>query len=769
MNPAPAGSGFAAYVPWPLAAALGCAAGIACRQHAPGLVWWLFGCGAVVAAILLAATRSRRRPSRPGAPPWLPTACLVCLACFALGALRHSQWQGQALVLDGHVGHAERLHGTSDGRYFRITEPVRATLAVSPAGALPPGNAVVTGELALAPGRRNPGGFDYGAHLLARNVHGQLLVRQVHEHEPLRGVRERLRDGVRAGLGEREAALVEALSLGVRDELGELRESFALAGMAHLLALSGLHLGVIVLALRRAFRRFGPLRAPATLLLIVAYVHVTGATPSMLRAAIMAGALLLGEMAGTGRARLWTTMSLAAAATLLYRPAWLFDLGMQLSYGAVAGIALLAAPLGNLLAAPGGARFAGSRSGGTRSVGAPTGKPPPWWQPRTLVLGGLATSVAAQLPTVSLVAGTFGYVPLLAAFTNVIAVPLTALLVPLGNLAALAGLVSPWLAAACGYLTGPLARALIALAEHAERLPLVPWGEVGAAGHWFWLTGCAAVALGMRRALRPAAVLLVVLTALLASTATRVPQQLPELVAIDVGQGDAFLLRFPGAVDILVDAGGSTWSAFDTGGRVVVPALRALGVTDLDLVVSTHADADHAGGLPAVLAAFPVQALVIGHDEPGRETFEALMAAAGRAGVEVLRVRRGEVLVLGDVRLRVLNPAAEPSGDSNDDSVALGVWWRNVARAVLPGEVSSRTEAGLGVESAPVLVVPHHGSRFSSSVTLLRAVAGDTAVISVGRNSFGHPHPDVLARLAEAGYTVFTTLDHGAVRVSLGR
>ena len=654
-------------------------------------------------------------------------------------------WQDRPDPLAPLIGRELELSGHGDGRWLHVTEPFRATLAVSPAGSLPSGSVTLTGELIEPAGKRNPGGFDYRAFLAARGVRAQVLVRDVTVTGPRAGLRDRLRASVRTGLGEREAALVEAMTLGVRDELGDLRDSFGASGMAHLLALSGLHLGVLVVALQRVL---GGRRGYRTLVIsgvVFGYVALTGVTPSMLRAAIMAFVLLLGDAAGTGRVRAPVTMALAVLITLLLYPAWLFDLGFQLSYGAVIGILVAAGPVGAFVRAAQGVP--------DRVI-------------RLTVAAGL-TSLAAQLPTMSVVASAFGQVPAFAAIPNIVAVPLAGLLVPLGNLAGLIGLVSGPAAAVINTVNGLLAGALIRLAETTATLPSVPWGEVGAAGHTYWLVGCLAACLAVLRVLRPWRALLVALAALLAAGVTPPPHPAPELVALDVGQGDSFVLRFPGGTTVLVDAGGSVWSDFDTGARIVVPALRAMGVGSLDLVIATHADADHAGGLINVLESMPVQALAIGHDEPERELFVDLLQAADRVEVPVLRVRRGEELRLGDATLLVLNPGQIPSGVSNDDSVAVAVGWRGEYVAVLPAEVSAAVEARLYPPPAGVLVVPHHGSRFSSSDGFLRAVAGHTAVISVGRNNFGHPHEDVLHRLADRGYSVHTTLERGAVRLPL--
>jgi competence protein ComEC len=731
------------FVPWPWPAAAGCALGIICARLglAPAGSLWLLAAGLPALAWFLrgASRRARREPA-------LLSVLLVFLCAAAAGQLRFSHWQDQPDPLAGLYGQELVFSGFSDGSLLRVTSPLRVTVELSPRNSVAPGLVQVRGVLQQASGKRNPGGFDHAALLRLRNIAGQLLVREVTARPGATTLRERFRQAARTGLQGQRAAIVEALTLGVRDNLGDLRETFAAAGVAHLLALSGLHVGVVLLAAGRLLAGLGSRRYPLLLLLLVLYVQLIGVTPSILRAAIMAGSVLLLLWSGFGRIRPWTAFSLAAFITLLLHPAWLFDLSFQLSYGAVAGIMLLATPLARRLQA---------------------GRRLPWWHPRVFVAAAVVTSVAAQLPTLSLVASEFGGVPLLSPLVNVLAIPLTTLLVPLGNAAALAGLFLPAAAGALNLVTGLLAGTLIWLAQAAAQLPVVPWGEVSNAGHWYWLVAALAVVLAVRQVLRPVRALAVILCALLAAGFTPPGHPEAEFIAFDVGQGDSVLLRFPGRINILVDGGGATFSDFRPGERIVVPALRALGVNHLDLVVATHADTDHMQGLIDVLALLPVQQLVIGQQESGRPLFDELLEVARRRGVGVRQVRRGESLLIGGVELVVLNPRRHGSGASNDESVVLEVHWRGLNQVLLPGDLPASAERGLAPAPARILLVPHHGSRHSSSAGLLRQVAGEHAVISVGRNNYGHPHPLVLERLEAAGYQVHVTRAAGAVRLPL--
>jgi competence protein ComEC len=253
----------------------------------------------------------------------------------------------------------------------------------------------------------------------------------------------------------------------------------------------------------------------------------------------------------------------------------------------------------------------------------------------------------------------------------------------------------------------------------------------------------------------------------------RVLPEPPRVVFLDVGQGDATLVQGRRAT-LLVDAGRAVPDGPDLGRSVVVPALRALGVTRLDLVLATHADLDHRGGLPAVLEAFPVGELWLPRGTRDAPAFAPLRAAARAHDVPLRERGRGDPSRrIGDLAIRPLWPdaAAGPSS-SNDRSLVVRIELEG-RRLLLPGDIEAGAEAALlasGAElHADVLELPHHGSRSSSTPAFLAAVGASLAVASApcaGR--FGMPHAQVQQRVRAAGARLWWTGRDGAVRVGLG-
>ena len=314
--------------------------------------------------------------------------------------------------------------------------------------------------------------------------------------------------------------------------------------------------------------------------------------------------------------------------------------------------------------------------------------------------------------------------------------------------------------------------------------PAIPWC-LGAAGIAIWVLRVRTTRMRVGLALAQSALL-----SFAPGPQIRPPP--PRVVVFHVGQGDAILVQGRRAA-VLIDAGTRIPGGVDRGHQTVIPGLAALGVRRLDLMIATHADLDHRGGLPEVLRAFPVGELWLpesGRDDAG---FQELLAAARERGVPVLErgsasrpARFGDVLVTPlwpppDLPLRMSPPRMSQPGvggtlGRNDRSlvVAFDVGGR---RVLIPGDLEASGEAALlqallrGGDDlgADVLALPHHGSRTSSSRAFLRAVRPRVAVASAPcRGRFGMPHREVLDRARELGIPVWWTGRDGAVLIGLG-
>jgi competence protein ComEC len=557
---------------------------------------------------------------------------------------------------------------------------------------------------------------------------------------------------------ERRAPVAASLLLAQRAGLDpELRERFARAGLSHLLAISGLHVGLlagIMLLLGRAARLSRRGAAIAAAAGTVAYVALIGAPDSAVRAALQI-LLVLAARAVQRPTRTESLIAAAALALLVADPGALLRPGFQLSFAGVSGILLLRRPLLARLGLIRRRRVAGRR------VGA--------W-----LADGLATSAAATLATAPVVAWHFGRVPVVGVLANLVAIPLLAAVVPALALSLTAGWV--WLPAG-RFLAGGAEILLDALDATAEAAAAVPGGSVTAApmevlpltaavGTGWWV----ARRLGRIRGTVRSLAWVGVAASVMLVAPLRPPGGGLEVHHIDVGQGDATAIRSPAGRWLLIDAGVAT-DDYDAGALRVVPYLRARGVRRLAGLVVTHPDADHMGGAVAVLTALRPSWVGGPGVVVGKGQYLELLSSAKAAGIPWVALHRGVELELDGVLVSVLWPDGSASfDDANDASVVTRIAYGEF-QALLTGDAPAVVERRLvdrhgDALEAELLKVGHHGSATSTTAELLANTGARVAVISAGRrNRYGHPHPEVLARIRHRGLEVFRTDRHGSIVV----
>jgi competence protein ComEC len=586
-------------------------------------------------------------------------------------------------------------------------------------------------------------------------------------------------------LGPEQARLARALTLGEAAILDPAqKERFRRTGTAHLLAVSGLHLGLVVLfvfgiarfALVRTYRlsarvEVSRLAALAAIPLAVGFALLAGGRPPVVRACAMAVCALLGRALGR-RASVTEAIALAGVGLLAWDPEELLRPGFQLSFAAVLGFVLVFGRPANRV------DYTAADDGAARSRLATLLE-----RAGRFVLRVLKASAAATAATSPLVLWHFERLSLIGLPVNALAVPVAGFAIMPGLLAvtALAGPL-PDLAA---LVARPIGWALEALDSCLAALADLPC-TLESPGPIATLATCAvclAALIALARWYRPAllvggcALLLVALSVPL--DAPRFPRGNLTVDFLDVGQGDATLLTFPDGSHWLVDAAGNPDGAHDVGEHLVVPVLRALGVRRLDTLVLTHPDPDHVGGMPAVVSNLDVGRIWDngqGKAEGAVEQYGELLHLAARQGVPIERTRSicGSHAV-GQVEIDVLHPCHDEVGydpglSFNDNSLVLALAFGRVS-LLLPGDLSREGEEVLlsrgAIPRVEVLKLGHHGSASSSHPAFLDATAPLSAIASSGAwNRFGLPHASLLDRLKRREIHVHRTDRHGAIRLA---
>src|SRR5688500_1620579 len=546
-----------------------------------------------------------------------------------------------------------------------------------------------------------------------------------------------------------DAPLVRALviaDMGAIDR--EQRDRYADAGLVHMLSVSGLHVGIIALALELLGAALRLPRTPtrvASLALLVVYVATIGAPAPAVRAAVMLGVLSASRLRQRPTSP-WAILALGAVVPLV-EPQTVLDLGWQLS---VAGAAALV-------------------SGGVlvRRI-VPRG----WRGVRRTIASGAIVSLVATLTTAPLVAWSFGRVALVGPATNLLADPIMGVLQPVLFLA----LCIP--IAPVESLCADAAHALILMFDAIARLgAAVPGGapSISPTTTSAVLAGVAAVAaLVSCASTQPARAMLTGASAialLVLEPLVRPRRAFTEVHVIDVGQGDAIALRTRRNNWILVDAGRS-WLGGDAGRATVVPGLARRGGS-LALFVLSHPHADHVGGAASVFAALrPARFLDPGY--VGRSApYRAALGEATRERIPWQRVRPGDSLRVDEVVLTTLAPDSTWAAGLTDANLASTVMMARIGsiRFLFTGDAEAEEEEWLlerdpETLAADVLKVGHHGSRTSTTPRFLGAVRPRLALVSVGaHNAYRHPSPEVMQSLHGAGAQVLRTDRMGTIVV----
>jgi competence protein ComEC len=582
--------------------------------------------------------------------------------------------------------------------------------------------------------------------LLVLGVAGVVVLALVHSAE----IRDRAEAALARGMPPREAALARGFVLGQDDRIDSATvEDFRRAGLSHLLAVSGQNVALLALLAMPALAGLGlPLRTRLVWILglIVVYVVLAGAGPSIQRAGTMGALSVLATLSGRRASRLYG-LALAAIVTLAVEPRIAADVGWQLSFAAVLGILLLAAPLRRAIAG---------------RIGTGAG--------RQAIAEGAAMTISATLATAPLIAHHFGAISTTTLFANLLALPAVAPAMWLGMLVSIAGQLPGFPVAAVNSVNALL---LAYIAQVASWCGQPGWAyldvRVGLPGLILAYCAIAAAALFIARLQRHRrrAVALGLLAAVVVWTeagggaATIGPPASGLRVSVlDVGQGDAILLQPRGGDPILVDGG--------PPGHDLVEKLRDAGVERLGAAIVTHDQSDHAAGVGELLGAMPIGRLLYAF--LARRT----LIAARVAGIRPHRVAAGSELRSGRLRLEVLWPPAEllatapQDGDPNRLSLVLLLRWHDFSMLLAADAEAEATPLDPG--PVDVLKVAHHGSEDAALADLLDRVRPRVAVVSVGAgNPFGHPTPVTLATLAAHGVRTLRTDRDGTVVLDVRR
>lgn len=621
---------------------------------------------------------------------------------------------------------------------------------------------LLAGQIRAYPEKRNPGGRNLQKELARMHIVGWVkptrIVSLGSAHASvISGIRASLTETLHDILPARHAGLLTGMLLGDKTEVpDEVRDDFSRSGLYHLLAISGMHIGylfaILLLVVKPVFLNLR-VRRIVLFAILWAYVLITGANPPTVRAALIISLVMLSyELHRTPRR--WNLWGGAALLILLVDPQQLFSVGFQLSFAATAGILLAmdfleekrSALRTSSLATRRWRRFLG------RYVGVP-----------------LLISSAAGTFTAPILAAHFGGFALISVVLNLIAIPLAGLIFGLAWAIVASKLI---LGIAIAPLVAALELGLKALESIAFVGARLPGNSLGEFSGMVTATAIVIAFLGIllsstwqRRFLwvSGALILLLIAPAIQSQSHLRVE-------SLDVGQGDATLLRFPGGSNLLVDCGGK-----ETAENELLPSLRRQGINRLNALLLTHFDADHAGGALPILEAFRVDRMVVSSLSPRGDLGQKIMNEARRRGIPVRAASLGDTLCgFQNSKCVILWPPESVGGDENRESIVMKVRFGETS-ILLTGDIEQPEEKFImnsgGYLQSDILKVAHHGSRNSSQRDFIGKVRPQIGLISCGRgNPYHHPSQRVISDLEAMGCSVYRTdVKHASVFESDGK
>jgi len=547
---------------------------------------------------------------------------------------------------------------------------------------------------------------------------------------------------------------MQALLVGRRDELFRdtaLNASLSASGIVHVVSISGMHVSFLMsfLALMVKNKRLFAFVGIPVLLLFMA---MAGFTPSVTRAGIMQVFLICAPIFKRERDSI-TSLSASLIVLLTANPYSIASVGLQLSFSATLGIILLTPKIDS------GVKDALRDSKLYRKK-----------IPKAIIsfiTSSLATTIGALVLTIPLTAIHFGYVSLIAPISNLLTLWAVSLAFPVGLVSAALGFIHYPIGIIAAFPVTILARYII----HAARaLGTVPFAVIYSSNTliMFWLAYTYIVFISLpllkartRQYVTPACLAVVLLFVVILLHPLLPGTRDNSMTVLDVGQGLSIVVN-SGEYTAIIDCGSMSG---EPAGAIAHEYLLGRGKTSVDLMILTHFHLDHISGVEFLLSRVDVSALAI-PDPEGSFAAEDIIGLARRRGADIIYVTEALEVTLGELSLILYPPVG--FGDENERGVTILV--SGGFSALITGDMNSSSERSLlrlfEIPDIDVLVVGHHGSRHSTSEELLMAVTPEIAIISVGRNSFGHPNGEVLERLDKYGINVYRTDLLGHVKVN---
>lgn len=610
----------------------------------------------------------------------------------------------------------------------------------------------VCGKLEEIPGPRNPGEFDSKQYYACRKIYYQMKDGEVCDKsigysyfgQLLQEIRQKAETILDEAAGA-YAGIFQAMILGERGNLdAETKMQYQMAGIMHILAISGLHISFVGMGFFRLLKKAGAgngVAGAVSAFLIYAYGIVTGGSVSAMRAVGMFLVLVGAGIAGRSY-DLLSAMALSAIVLLLDAPAYLYNVSFLLSFGAVIGIGALTPEICSLL---------NLKKGTAKS---------------------LAGSVIVWLITLPIALHAYGEVSLAGVILNLLVLPTSGIVLASGIFALPVGIFVIEIAKRVVF---PGKCVLFFYEKLCEVVGWIPHSTWIAGSPQLWQCVVYYVMLGVAFAgvkwgKKAASVALVIFAVVFLGYHSRNGLA---ITCLDIGQGDCCVLKMPEGENFLIDGGSSNKK--NTAVYQILPYLKNQGIAILDGIFVSHTDQDHISGIEELLelcaqklTTVRVKNLILPDWDTTGGEYEKLKMLAEQTGIRVQTVREGNLLKTKEAQIEILAPENGADGsDTNEDGMVMKVHFGKF-RGLFTGDIGAETEKKLldSMEDVDFLKVAHHGSKYSTCQGFLDVVSPEIAVISCSaKNTYGHPSADTIKKLEDCGAQVEYTMKNGAITV----
>ena len=642
-----------------------------------------------------------------------------------------------------------------DERYYRINEKMLLNIRGEKVCNI--GHKLsILGTMNIPKSNSNPGLFNYKQYLQIHNIKtvmttNDFLIRVISKdnNNKLENIsvtfRNRIEKVFNRVLNKKNSQIMKSIILGDSSYLDEdTVNKFRNLGIAHILAVSGLHIGILYIFLSFIFiKLIGLYKNTSNISIIIllwTYGYLIGFPTSVLRALIMF-TCVIGASLSIRRYDAINSLSFGALILLIYNPLWIYDIGFQLSFIATLSLILF-----------------------------------------TKKIKGIFFShiIAVQIGISPIMAYHFNLVSIISILANIILIPIMTIGVILGFILLLTSIVSFKVSIIIGKILDIILMMNNYIIDIIDKIPfktitMYSPTIIDIIVYFIFVF----IALRIIRIdkipdkLNKGIVIYLLCYIALTGISENIANEV-KIEFIDVGQGDSALIR-TGNRNFLIDTGGSNFGDFDIGDRIVAPYLLKNGITKLDAVFITHYHEDHCQGLLTLMDRIKIDSIIIGYEKYDNELFVDIGNKANEKGIPILKLQKGDIFKVSDnVKFHVLWPKEKYYNiySENENNLSMVLLFEAYNNNILfTGDIEREVENELikdyKVNNIKILKVPHHGSDTSSTEEFVRYVKPDIAVISVGKNHFGQPNGEVLERYVGNNTEIYRTDIDGLITIKV--